>query len=636
METPHLFIASVVVLAACFVHAAEEKPFPQPATAYDFKKLKMEKLGRGFVGVRRNSQFNFLSWRYKRQDPKDLAFNLYRDGVKINDEPIVDKTCWNDRIKPYTAHTYELRYVYNGKEIAPKHPITWAIPENPESWMCVSVPINAPEGGTMRDGKPYSYAGNDCAVGDVDGDGEYEILIKWEPNPHYDNSSGGTTAPVLYECVKLDGTSLWRISTGPNIRAGQHYNQFVFFDLDGDGCCELVVKTADGATDSKGNVIGDAKADWRNEWGYILDGPEYLSVFSGKDGHVIDTIAYIPPRGDVKAWGDGYGNRVDRFLATPAYLSGTHASAVMCRGYYTRSVLWAVDFNGRKLKTRWVFDSDDEGNEKFAGQGFHNVRVGDVDFDGKDEIIYGHMAVDDDGKGMYSTGHGHGDAMQLVQVSPKVRGLQVWSCIETPPGGLVLRSARTGKVFRFYEGQGDTGRCLAADIDPTHPGMEMWGAIDEGFFYANGKRRETPQGSSMQNSIFWMGDLRASLLPHHYIDNYNPEKDCYERYQIGGRNVTFTGAHTINGTKNNPAFQADFFGDWREEAALYSDDGKYLRIYMSTEETPYRFWSFMQDPVYRISVANQNAGYNACPQPGFYFGPDLLGHGITFRGCHIP
>ena len=600
------FPLTLLVCTAAFASVQAGASFPAPATAYDFSKIRMEKLNRGLVAVRKNYLTNFISWRSLRKDPAGLGFNLYANDWKLNAEPITNVTWYSHRINPKSDYTYELRYVYEGREIAPKHPIRW-LQKAECAWGAVSIPITPPAEG---------YKAGDVECGDADGDGEYEYVIKWNAR-HFDNAHSGYADPVIFECVKLDGTSLWKLDLGVNVRAGEHYNPFVFYDLDGDGSAELVVKTA------------PKSPDLRNEGGRILQGPEWLSVFSGRTGEELARVDYEPGRGDVASWGDDWGNRCDRFLATPAYLDGVHPSVVMCRGYYARTALVAWDWDGKQLKKRWTFDTADERWKDYAGQGFHNLRVADVDFDGRDEIIYGAMAVDDDGTGLYTTGLGHGDAMQLFQISPKAKGLQVWTCQEAPPYGLALRSARTGKIYRRYLGEGDTGRCQAGDIDTTSPGVEMWGMINDGFFTGKGERFGDFDLEHCANLVWWTGDLARDFLPHHYVDTFDGVTRTFSRI------ANFKGSHTINGTKCTPNLQADLFGDWREEVVLTSDDEKWLKIFVSTEETPYRFHTFMQDPVYRISVANENAGYNACPMPGFYFGPDLLGHGIIFRGMKL-
>ena len=271
-------------------------------------------------------------------------------------------------------------------------------------------------------GETYTYSPNDISVGDLDGDGEYELIVKWDPSNAKDNSQGGFTGNVYIDAYKLDGTQLWRIDLGRNIRAGAHYTQFMVYDLDGDGKAEVACKTADGTIDGTGTVLGDPAADWRNSDGYVLSGPEFLTVFNGQTGATLATASYEVPRGTVSDWGDNYGNRVDRFNATIAYLDGQRPSLVMARGYYTRSVLAAWNWRNGQFTNIWTFDTGHTGTPNpfadYRGQGNHNLSVGDVDGDGKDEIMYGACAIDDDGAGLFTTGWGHGDALHMSDMDP--------------------------------------------------------------------------------------------------------------------------------------------------------------------------------------------------------------------------
>lgn len=346
----------------------------------------------------------------------------------------------------------------------------------------LNIPLNRPEDGTTPSGQSYFYAPNDASIGDVDGDGEYEIILKWDPSNAHDNSHDGYTGPVIFDCYKLDGKHLWRIDLGKNVRAGAHYTQFMVYELDGDGRAEVVMKTGDREQWTEKGKCRNPDADYREagtfdkkrnrlvNQGRILKGKEYLTVFSGLTGEALHTIDYIPERGNLMDWGDDRANRSDRFLACVAYLDGIHPSVVMCRGYYTRTVLAAFDWDGKDLKQRWVFDSNNPGCEDYAGQGNHNLRVGDVDGDGCDEIIYGSCAIDHDGKGLYSTKMGHGDALHLTHFDPSRKGLQVWDCHENKRDGSTYRDAATGEVLFQIKSNTDVGRCMAADIDPTCPG----------------------------------------------------------------------------------------------------------------------------------------------------------------------
>jgi rhamnogalacturonan endolyase len=525
-------------------------------------------------------------------------------------------TFFSDRNATDKELNYEL-HIINQQEQGSKKETQQKVEVN-QPYGYINIPLNIPPDGVTPSGQHYSYHANDASVGDVDGDGEYEIILKWDPSNAHDNAHDGYTGNVYMDCYKLNGEQLWRIDLGRNIRAGAHYTQFIVFDLDGDNKAEVVIKTGDGTMDGTGVVIGDPDADHRNNKGRILSGPEYLTLFEGETGKALQTIDYIPARGSSESWGDDRANRSDRFLACVAYLDGEYPSVVMCRGYYTRTVLAAFDWRNGELTNRWVFDSDEPGNEKYAGQGNHNLRVGDVDSDGRDEIVYGSCTIDNDGKGLYSTEMGHGDAMHLTVFDPSSRKLQVWDCHENKRDGSSFRDAATGEVLFQVKSNSDVGRALAADIDPTSRGVEMWSLASGGIRNVYGEViNPSIRGISVNMACWWDGDLSRELLNGTEISKYNPGTGVVDQIFDCDECVR------NNGTKSTPVLAADIIGDWREEVILRTSDNQNLRIYVSPHETNYRFHTFMQDPVYRISVATQNVAYNQPTQPGYYFGSDL-------------
>ncbi len=571
---------------------------------------QMETLDRGLVAVGQATGGVFLSWRLMGTDPVGMAFNLYRDGTKINDAPITGATNWLDPAGTPVS-TYQVKPVVDGVEQAASASVpVWDKPY-------LTIPLDRPADvkgvlGTTA----VSYSPGDASVGDLDGDGQYEIVLKWDPSNAKDNSQGGITGNVYLDAYKLNGTKLWRIDLGKNIRAGAHYTQFMVYDLDGDGIAEVACKTADGTVDGKGRVIGDGSKDWRNKKGYILDGPEYLTVFNGKTGAAITTIFYNPPRGKVVDWGDSYGNRVDRFLAAIAYLDGVHPSLVMCRGYYTRAVLAAYDFRGGRLYPRWVFDTNKPANAAAARQGAHTVSVGDVDQDGKDEIVYGAACIDHDGKLLYSTGLGHGDALHLGDLLPERPGLEVWMVHEEGSkkkpcsAGAELRDAKTGSLIFGQPSTGDIGRGIAADIDPANRGYEFWSGAASGVYDGRGYKLSEAHLSA-DFRVYWDGDLQDELLDGTKLDKYGK-----------GRLVSFykKGANSINGTKATPCLSADILGDWREEILFRSADNNSLMLFTTTIPTTERLYTLMHDPQYRLSIAWQNVAYNQPPHLGFFLG----------------
>ncbi|WP_345950901.1 rhamnogalacturonan lyase [Mucilaginibacter sp. PAMB04274] len=594
-----------------------------------FSQKMMEKLGRGVVAVNQGGGKVYVGWRLLGTDPDKLAFNLYRQAgnktaVKLNKEPVMATTNYVDQLTDTTATTaYFVKEVVNGKEGKASAPFTLRAGAKPY----LSVPLQTPDG----------YKPNDGSVGDLDGDGEYEIIVHQVGMGH-DNSHKGMTTPPILEAYKLDGTLLWRINLGRNIREGAHYTQFMVYDLDGDGKAEIACKTADGSMDGKGKVIGDSSKTWRNQDGHVLQGPEYLTVFNGQTGAAINTTAYVPGRHPTKQdptteemkaiWGDGYGNRGERYLAAVAYLDGKHPSLIMCRGYYTRTVIAAWDLVKGQLKQRWVFDSDATPETRpFRGQGNHNLTVTDVDGDGKDEIVYGAMTLDDNGKGLYTTGIGHADALHVSDLDPDRPGLEVFDIQERfGDAGANFRDARTGEVIwkkssvkAGDDGEGP-GRGLSLDVDPRYRGFESWvaGAGISGMFDVKGNKI-AERNPSVNFGIFWDDDMLSELLDGTRItkwDYLNSKPDML-------LNAALYDCVSNNGTKQNPVLSGDILGDWREEAIYATRDGKELRIFTTTIPAKNRFYTFMHDPQYRVSIAWQNVAYNQPPHTSFYIGEGM-------------
>lgn len=569
---------------------------------------QMEFLDRGVVAVKTGNGV-FVSWRLLGTEGSNVAFNVYRDGMKVNASPITGSTNLQDT-GGTNSSKYTVRAVVGGTEQAPSAATSvWGS-------NYLSVPLQVPSGGTTPDGVAYTYSANDASAGDLDGDGQYELIVKWDPSNSKDNSQSGYTGEVFMDAYKLNGTRLWRISLGKNIRAGAHYTQFMVYDLDGDGKAEVAMKTADGTRDGTGTVIGDGSKDYRNSSGYVLSGPEFLTVFNGQTGKAMSTVNYEPARGNVSDWGDNYGNRVDRFLAAIAYLDGERPSLVMARGYYTRSVLVAYNWRNGQLTKQWTFDSNTAGNSGYAGQGNHNLSVADVDGDGRDEIVYGAMAVDDNGRGLYTTGLKHGDAMHLSDLDPDRQGLEVFQVHETPSNaGVSFRDAGTGQLIWGVKTTKDVGRGMAADIDPRYKGAEVW--ADGSLYTAKGQKLGSTLPSSTNFGIWWDGDLLRELLDSNRIDKWD-----YANSKTVNL-LTASGVSSNNGTKSTPSLQADLFGDWREEVVWRTSDSSALRIYTTTALTDKRIYTLMHDPVYRLGIAWQNVAYNQPPHTGFYLGEGM-------------
>lgn len=582
---------------------------------------QVEFLNRGVVALRKSSNEVFISWRLLANDPATIAFNVYRDNVKINATPITTSTNYVDNIT--TTGTYSIKTIINGTEGVATTPVTvWANNQ-------LSIPLQIPAGGTTPDGKVYTYTANDASVGDVDGDGEYEIFLKWEPTVKNDNG-GGYSGNQIFDCYKLNGTKLWRIDLGINMNGGPHFNPFMVYDFDGDGKAEIILKTADGTIDGAGTVIGNGTVDYRNTAGWVQQGPEFLTVFNGLTGAAMQTVAYQPARGNTADWGDNYGNRQDRFVSAVAYLDGARPSIVVGRGYYNKLVRAAYDWRNGQLSLRWIFDSKDAtdpANNAFSSQGNHQMTIGDVDGDGKDEIINGSSAINDNGKRLWTYGQGHGDALHMSDMDPDRPGQEIWQCLESEgqysPFGIRLNDAKTGAMIFGAVTTGDVGRALAADIDPAHRGYEMWSSSGNLYNVQKGQigtSKPTGGSQAVNSAVWWDGDLGREILDGAILDKWNPATQSLNRlftiYQAAP--VTYN-----NDTKKNQCLTADILGDWREEILLRRSDNTALILFTTNIVSPHRIFTLMQDPQYRTAIAWQNSAYNQPPHPSFFLGYDM-------------
>lgn len=592
---------------------------------------QMEYLSRGLVAVQAGRDSVFLSWRLLHSDPENIAFNVFRwaenaDPVRINRKPVSVATSFLDtRIPADGRYTYTVKPVKDGEEGI----FVLDVKEKADPWFEVNLQT------------PDKYTPGDISPGDLDGDGDYELIVHMTGVAR-DNSHRGMTDPPVFHAYRMDGTLLWRINLGRNIREGAHYTQFLVYDFDGDGRAEVVMKTADGTIDGTGKVIGDSAADHRNADGHIMRGPEFLTVFDGLTGAALSTVKYWPPRHPVnenstpdemkQVWGDGNANRSERYLACVAYLDGERPSIVMCRGYYTRAAIAAYDWRDGKLTQRWIFDSDDSTRHHlvYRGQGNHNLSVGDVDGDDCDEIIYGAAVIDHNGKGLYSTGLGHADAMHFSDLDPMRPGLEIFNIQERfGDAGLNFRDAKTGEIIwkvasvKAAQDGGDKGegpgRGVAFNIDPRYPGNECWvfGAGLNGIWDAQGKKISETTPGTCNFAVWWDGDLLRELLDKNMVMKWDWKAEKTVPLLVAN------GCLSNNGTKSTPALSADLFGDWREEVILRTADNQSLRIYTTTVPTKYRFVTLMHDPIYRLSIAWQNVAYNQPPHPGFYIGKEM-------------
>ena len=635
------------------------------AQAQNTPVSQMEKLDRGVVAVpvSNGSTSRLISWRLLGTDPRSTRFDVLRNGTVIAND--LKTSNFLDK-GGNASSTYQVRVKVDGEVVETTTPVRpWT-----NVWM--KLPLDRPAAGAASGG---TYSPNDCSVGDVDGDGEYEIFVKWDPSTSQDNSKGGITDNVYIDCYKLDGTKLWRIDLGRNIRAGAHYTQFQVYDYDGDGKAEMICKTAPGSLDGTGVYVNQATdnatikaADNTKDWaaaggGRINGGHEYLTVFDGLTGKAINTIAYYPNRNGTatlsaasgtKDWDTrsdksdtgSYGNRGERYLAATAYIDGPdkNASAIFCRGYYTYAYIWAVSFDGEKLIPRWLSSHesgtayklttwDAEGNatsKSYSGcsptsgsgtmfqNGNHNMSLADVDGDGNDDIIWGSAALKHDGTLRYGTGFGHGDAIHVGAMIPGREGLQVFD-VHEEKGTYAwdLHDAATGEII-YKDGPAgvDNGRGMAAQLSAKDNAWWFSSAsVRPQYSAATGEQASAANGS-LNFRMYWDGTVQDALLDGNKLDKYNDSSKSF------GRLVSFFNlgpGSTCNGSKKTPNLLADIFGDWREELVLYSvsDAETYLGIYSTNIETKYYVPTLMHDHTYRMGICWQNTAYNQPPHLGY-------------------
>lgn len=593
-----------------------------PASA----QRKLETLDRGLVAVKQDDGSVFISWRLLATDPSGTAFHVYRKSEnrteRVTESPLANATNLIDRSG---GAEYFVRPVLDGKE-GPPCAITRPLSQN-----YLEFPIRTLEG----------YRPGDASAADLDGDGQYEIILH-QVCKGRDNSFTGITGTPVLDAYKLDGTHLWRIDLGINIREGEHYTQFIAYDLDGDGKAEIACKTADGTKDGTGKILGDATKDWRNKesdtqrFGRILSGPEFLTVFDGKTGAALKTVDYIPGRDPIDGWGgiggnggtDNYGNRCDRFLACVAYLDGRHPSLVMCRGVYGRTVLAAWDWINGELSSRWVFDSGIshppfKNASPFSGMGGHALTVADVDEDGKDEILYQAMTVDDNGKGLYSTGRRHGDAIHVSDFDPDRPGLETFltteneeDTVEFATPGAGLHDSRTGKLLWSHSPGVDISAGVTADIDPRHRGAEVWS--DKGPLRGIRGKTIGPAPHIADWVVWWDGDLLREIYGGFSVFKWDYEAGKERKIFAADPPAFRAGWNRHAGMR--PNLCADLLGDWREEILVPAPDGKSMRLHTTTIPSEHRLVTLMHDPQYRLSIAWQNVSYNKPPHTSYHLG----------------
>lgn len=631
---------------------------------------QMEKLDRGLIAIKTDGGV-YLSWRlFDSEDnifgsaDKNVSFNVYRDGKKISE--VATKTNYVDST---VATNYSVAPVINGVEGEKCDAVT--VYNN----SYFDIPLSKPDDETIYDPSgnelaTYSFFPADCSTGDVDGDGEYEIIVKWTSHER-DVGTPAYSGTVHLAAYKLDGTKLWKndIELGKNVYSSAHTLQFLVYDFDGDGKSEVICQTSLGSKDGQGKYVSNAAqtdeeikaitdkenstADYRSSSGVITKGEEFLTVFNGETGAAMDTISLPTTRGSENGvdYGDDFGNRSNRFVSDIAYLDGEKPYAIYLRGYYfgrngkQRTSIAGISWDGTALSPTYRFDTQKgqegyyDGAYQYVGNGNHNCTVADVDNDGKDEFITGAlcMEVNDDNefRPKWCTYLQHGDALHIGNYDPTHTGFEFFTVHEdsgtnslsgndiTLDFGMSVIDAETGNIM-FHEGASDdTGRGVMANVGAGGY-YQIWSAKNSARQSNGGTDfttatsltgRNTP---SMNFRIFWDGDLYDNLLNGANITDWNG-RNMSNIFSAGNYDCV-----SINGTKANPSLQADLFGDWREEVVYPTSDGTALRVFSTTDTTDYKIKTLMQDPVYRSGVAAEQTAYNQPPHVGFYMGKEVF------------
>ncbi|PTN05920.1 T9SS type A sorting domain-containing protein [Mangrovibacterium marinum] len=578
-----------------------------------FSQRPMEYLNRSIVPLETKNGI-YLTWRMLGTDPADVAFNLYRNGEKINENPIDGASNYTDASGSVTDK-YSVETIVNGEAVEISGEFeAWAQQDPLENYASKGklafkrIPLPAPpvlEGAT--------FSAGDMSVGDLDGDGQYELIFEWESS---------TLKNSFLEAIDLEGNSLWRINAGPNTSAVKL--GFMVYDLDEDGKAEVACKTGPGTVDGTGAFLstGPAAEDndqqlvLRSSSGHLQVDPAYLTVFDGATGKELKTVDYFPAIGPIgeqdATWGDGRGYRASSIKSAVLYHKDLGPMLVFGRGIYTRIAMAAFTWNGQDLTQVWTFDTKDNPDYKaYEGMGNHGVCVGDVDGDGSDELIYGACAIDHDGNGLYTTGRGHGDSHALGDLIPDRPGLEFFQPHENSTYGISMRDAATGEIIWEGLDSGDVGRAWAADVDSRYPGAEI-SAIGMGNYDSKGRLLETTYNAYCQ-PLYFDGDVQKELRNGNTVDNITDGK--------GNRILTayYYGASTIHSTKKDMNLVADIVGDWREEIVIRDAESTQLFIFSSWFPTERKNYTLMHDPAYRMQVATQNIGYNQPANVSYYF-----------------
>lgn len=587
-----------------------------------------DQLDRGLIAMKVSGGV-YLNWRILAEEYFDVKYNVYRDGTLLNAEPLSISNYTDKGGK--TSNTYTVAAVIGGQvqtQCAAVKPWT-------DSYKEIKL---------THEGIKSTLVPNDACCADVDGDGELEILLKFDNLSEIQQSypkNGPTIDGVatkeysIMECLKLDGTRLWWVNCGPNMGDFQNNEQnIVAFDWDQDGRAEVVMRACDGTTihmaDGKTYTVGNASSNVRGTTGggvnwFVCTNGEYLLYMDGLTGKPYQCLPYPLPilesgeTNEATAWGDkNWTHRASKHFFGAPFLDGRKPSIFLARGIYTRHKMIAYDVNPstHTLKERWRWFNNTNGPWK--GQGYHNYCVADVDMDGRDEIVFGSMVIDDNGKGLSTTGFGHGDAQHVGDLNPYAHGLEVFSCMEDNPG-TNYRDATTSKVyFRYQNAPKDVGRCMAGNFSNSYPGAICvpTGGSPLNAVTAKQSSALTNVGINENMRIYWDGDLCEETF--NYLNGENTE-GCVAKYGSWSPIYTCAGSQTNNGTKGTPCYQGDILGDWREEIIMRTAQNN-IRIYSTPTPTEWRIPSLWYDHQYRNAMVWQMCGYNQPPHLSYFLG----------------
>lgn len=597
-----------------------------------FAQRTTDKLDRGLI-AQKSTRGVFLSWRIYGEEYYDVKYNVYRDGVKITDEPL-DVSNFTDT-SGTKDNTYTVSAVVRGKEQAQSKAVNvWG-----SSYM--EIPL-------AHEGIASKLIPNDACCADVDGDGEVEILMKFDNESEMAQSypkngptvNGKATGEYsIFEIFKLNGDRLWWVNCGPNMGDFQNNEQnIVGYDWDCDGKAEVIMRLEEGSSIhmADGSVYtiganGKNGGSWTNyraatgggtNW-FMHDGKEFLVYCNGETGEIYDIIDYPlarlePGEKDLNsAWGDGYGHRSSKFFFGAPYLDGKKPSIFLARGIYTQIKMCAYDANPEthKLVKRWDWRQNSGGY--WMWQGYHNYGIADVDWDGRDEIVYGSMVIDDNGKGLSTTGLGHGDAQHCGDFNPYIHGQEIYACNEDQPGNN-YRDATTSKIYHRFESGNDDGRAMAGNFCNSYPGGQGCSAREGliSLVYNNAIPDMNAGGVNTNFRIYWDGDLLEETF------NYQNGKNTagvVAKYGSWDPIYVCQGSMTNNDTKGTPCYQGDIFGDWREEIIMRTANNN-VRIYSTPTPTKWRNYTLWHDHQYRNAMVWQMCGYNQPPHASYYLG----------------